>query len=137
MRYFKLQTKTIESREAGHLFPAEPRNWLEKMCACYLKGQGRYIGHSYWQEELERLPYEVEVDAAQILEMLREQLNWAHKLGLTPTKVVMGPETLEKITTDRRLRPYIGWARGQAAGIPLLSGLEVVVNPFLEGIAVL
>lgn len=78
--------------------------------------------------------HEVDVDAIGILEEVRDQLAWAARSGYNATKIVVGRDEFRRLCQDRSLPTFL--STPIPGGVPLIAGLELVVNPCIKGVVI-
>ncbi len=120
----------------GDLNRWQPRGRLWGLLCWWLQRRGVYLGVPYTREEWNRQIEEHDLDVSDLLVEIREQLYQARRTNAKLTKIVVGPATYVKLTKDVHQRPDEWGIYSFPSQVPLICGLELVVNPCIEGVAV-
>lgn len=106
--------------------------WYIRLLAKLLRRRRLYICQEIESEGLVR---SLMVDVPSLLRFVKDQIALARANGNTVTKIIMGPETFKQFH-DENLSDLRWMSIKIPQGIPLIEGLELIINPCIEGVAV-
>lgn len=135
-RYFRLHAVRARRPEPCHVRPAD---LVGRLCAWLLGRRGLLVCRPGEEVEMvgRQLVQELDFNVADLLALLQEQIDWFYRYTeKRPTKVILGP-SLAGVLTGKHVDPALFYQRALIdESVPLLGGMELVINPHVDWVVV-